>query len=378
MSRKIENLVVDTSAFINNVQLQEIADNLFTLHEVVEEVRCKRQYRNLIVLPYDLQVKDVDADCVNFVQLFAKKTGDYRFLSATDIKLIALTYQLEKEIVGTDHLRTEPIIACKSVEPLSHKGTLNCPGFYMPDSLVKEGLAKDEESNGEKMNNEEQGNENDVDSHLQKVPYIEDFDETVLKPFSQLTCDGSQPECDQAYADCDDKVYGDPNDVEEEAENEEEEDEYEGEDCEGLDPCITDDDIKGWITPSISRSRGVIESDLAAENSATVACYTTDFSMQNVLKQIGLNVVAKDGLIIRNINMFVLRCYACFQIVPQTTRLFCPKCGNKTLKRVTVYVDTEGKQHIKINFRRQLTARGKKFPLPRPKGGKTRCKSDIV
>lgn len=47
------------------------------------------------------------------------------------------------------------------------------------------------------MNNEEQGNENDVDSHLQKVPYIEDFDETVLKPFSQLTCDGSQPECDQ-------------------------------------------------------------------------------------------------------------------------------------------------------------------------------------
>lgn len=69
------------------------------------------------------------------VQLFAKKTGDYRFLSATDIKLIALTYQLEKEIVGTDHLRTEPIIACKSVEPLSHKGTLNCPGFYMPDSV---------------------------------------------------------------------------------------------------------------------------------------------------------------------------------------------------------------------------------------------------
>jgi len=39
---------------------------------------------------------------------FAKKTGDLRSLSTTDIRLIALVYTLEKEHVGTDHLRTEP------------------------------------------------------------------------------------------------------------------------------------------------------------------------------------------------------------------------------------------------------------------------------
>ena len=39
---------------------------------------------------------------------FSKKTGDYRSLSAVDIRLMALAYQLEKEHVGVEHINTEP------------------------------------------------------------------------------------------------------------------------------------------------------------------------------------------------------------------------------------------------------------------------------
>lgn len=39
---------------------------------------------------------------------FSKKTGDYLSLSATDIKVLALTYQLELEHVGCQHLKKEP------------------------------------------------------------------------------------------------------------------------------------------------------------------------------------------------------------------------------------------------------------------------------
>ena len=39
---------------------------------------------------------------------FARKTGDYQSLSAVDIRVLALTYQLTKEFVGTDHLKKEP------------------------------------------------------------------------------------------------------------------------------------------------------------------------------------------------------------------------------------------------------------------------------
>ena len=36
------------------------------------------------------------------------KTGDYKSLSAVDIKVMALTYQLEKEFVGSDHIKSAP------------------------------------------------------------------------------------------------------------------------------------------------------------------------------------------------------------------------------------------------------------------------------
>lgn len=69
---------------------------------------------------------------------FAKKSGDYASLSATDIKVIALTYQLEKEKVGTDHLRTEPTVAQtvdSSVEETEDLRT-RLAGFYMPEKNV--------------------------------------------------------------------------------------------------------------------------------------------------------------------------------------------------------------------------------------------------
>ena len=44
---------------------------------------------------------------------FSKKTGDYPSLSATDIKVLALTYQLELENVGSGHLKKEPDVKAR-------------------------------------------------------------------------------------------------------------------------------------------------------------------------------------------------------------------------------------------------------------------------
>lgn len=49
---------------------------------------------------------------------------------------------------------------------------------------------------------------------------------------------------------------------------------------------------------------------------------------------------------------------------------FCPKCGNKTLKRVSVTLNEDGTQQIHISTRRPLSTKGKRFSLPAPKGGK--------
>lgn len=132
-----------------------------------------------------------------------------------------------------------------------------------------------------------------------------------------------------------------------------------------------DDDNSGWITPkNIQIAKKQFNSEIMESKKVTVACMTTDFAMQNVLKQMNLNVSALDGRLIKQLRTFILRCYTCFKTTSIMTKKFCPKCGNNTLKKVAVSLDKNGKLKIHINPKHPLTARGKKYSLPKIKGGK--------
>lgn len=104
-------------------------------------------------------------------------------------------------------------------------------------------------------------------------------------------------------------------------------------------------------------------SDVIEEKPAKVACFTTDFAMQNVLMQMGLNVISTEGKVIKQMRTWILRCYACFKTTSDSTKLFCPHCGHKTLKKVSVSLDDKGHQKIHINFKKPLTSRGKKVSV---------------
>ena len=84
----------------------------------------------------------------------------------------------------------------------------------------------------------------------------------------------------------------------------------------------------------------------------------------------GLHVASPTGQLIKETKTWILRCYACFKTTPHIEKKFCPKCGNKTLKRVSVTLNSDGTQQIHISTRRQLNKKGKKFSLPKPAGGK--------
>ena len=77
-----------------------------------------------------------------------------------------------------------------------------------------------------------------------------------------------------------------------------------------------------------------------------------------------------DGIIIKETKTWILRCYACFKTTPRMEMKFCPNCGNKTLKRVSVTLNEDGTQQIHISTRKPLSTRGKKFCLPKQQGGK--------
>lgn len=108
---------------------------MITVPEVVSEIKNKRQLKRLCILPYDLTIDEPSPESVRHVIDFAKKTGDYLSLSSADIKVIALTYQLEKELVGVAHLRTEPVVAkliASREKPAELIDSKPLAGFYMP------------------------------------------------------------------------------------------------------------------------------------------------------------------------------------------------------------------------------------------------------
>lgn len=105
----------------------------------MDEVKNKQQFKRLAVLPYDLKIKEVFLEDIKTVESFAKKTGDYASLSATDIRLIALTLRFEKEKVGTDHLKEAPVLSKVIVDSSKHKSDDQqkpLAGFYLPTEVI--------------------------------------------------------------------------------------------------------------------------------------------------------------------------------------------------------------------------------------------------
>lgn len=104
------------------------------------------------------------------------------------------------------------------------------------------------------------------------------------------------------------------------------------------------------------------------ESDSSIVSVTADFSMQNVLLQMGLRLGTPDGRCISHVSRWVLRCSACFFVTKEAGRLFCPQCGNATMEKVEVTTGPDGAEQYGI--RRKHNLRGTRFSLPKPKGGR--------
>eukprot|EP00158_Paraphelidium_tribonemae_P001997 Partr_v1_DN25022_c0_g1_i1_m50937 putative NIN1 RPN12 binding protein 1 homolog (S. cerevisiae) len=133
----------------------------------------------------------------------------------------------------------------------------------------------------------------------------------------------------------------------------------------------------GWITPSnIKKKKALAANGFAAApalecKQVDVACTTTDFAMQNVLLQMGLNLIAPDGQRIRSIKNWVLRCHACFNITKNMDKRFCESCGGPTLIRTSCSIDpASGNMTLFLKRNFQYNNRGSIYSIPEPKGGR--------
>merc|ERR1712029_1199659 len=275
-------LVVDTAGFIKNVAFDDYAEEVVTLEEVVAEIRDKETRNRLKSNPLDIEYKYPDDTSVSKIIEFSRKTGDYGSLSLTDVKVMALALMLEVEAKGSDsHLRAEPKIRrtenfYKPAKEMTRSAASKIAGFYM---------APPGDHQVEVESGEEEGKEVEEDGADQGGGSSDDDEESSSG--------------------------------EEEFQNEEEEEE------------VNDED-EGWITPAniIAKKKAMgLEHELGADQEQVeVACMTSDFAMQNVLIQLGLNVASPYGCqLIKETKTWILRCYACKETPPDMTKKFCPR-----------------------------------------------------
>ncbi|XP_018013653.1 RNA-binding protein NOB1 isoform X1 [Hyalella azteca] len=523
MKNKLKYLVVDSGAFIQKQPLWEHAEELYTVPEVLAEIKDKQTSQFIESFPVKVNFCQPQPASLKFISTFSKKSGDFHVLSLTDLKLLALTHELHVKENGSSNLRLEPLKRITNTtitlplvnldknqteaeinnskdtnnfEPIEEFNEVECEGGFDGDvnnaeneddgwtTITKKRKPKkiiqqqpvsvseattDEQVPYSQLVSLRSDLLHLLDEHLEKFSYIaghmpsplqetlmtalvhciltlgikdqaSSYLRTVLKTSESWLLkvllylvediadskSTSNEFCNSEFLLQLINCPCEENDLQE-YENirrwlshvksfewfckpsrlpyvstttgatkilhssmlavaqstlshtqtgdqglallEEEEEDDEDDD---------DDDDEGWITPdNIDQmtSTGWCPREADEGNDSeledcpvTVACITVDYAMQHVLKHIGLGVLGIDGRIIRELRNFVLRCFTCFTVTPDMSLLFCPKCGHKTLKRVSITTNADGTQNIWIS-RRRLNTRGFKYNLPKPRGG---------
>ncbi|KAF8499989.1 Nin one binding Zn-ribbon like-domain-containing protein [Gautieria morchelliformis] len=354
---RVKNLVLDAGPLLSLTPLKDLAELYLTVPQVLDELKDRRarEHFERLALTAGVRIEIRSPDAVSLVEVteFAKKTGDYAVLSHADLCVLALTYAVHKEAEAHEQHRADLA---------RHSGLSQATQAGMPDA-----------PHSHNSPDEIQGLTDTIDSiridTASKCPSLpntgEAGGELPAAPLSETSSD----------ADSEPAALFD-------------------------DPSSEDDGAGEWITPSnvelhksralellpaeevpnrVQRGNGRLRGSANEPGSLAAGCMTADFAMQNVLLQMGLNLIGVEGKRISRVKTWVLRCHACFKICKDPTKRFCPTCGNPTLLRTSVTISSPSAStnaepklqvHLKRNF--QWRTRGTKYPIPAPKPGSSK------
>ncbi|KAK9825380.1 hypothetical protein WJX81_007035 [Elliptochloris bilobata] len=342
--------VVDTNAIIAGIQLHTLAEQLVTVPEVLTELRDARSRQVLEALPCRLHTREPSEDSLKAVTRFARATGELHSLSAVDLKVIALAYELELAAHGAARLRSNPAPPRPHAKRSARGARLPGWGDTGGDWAELDALADEEAAAAERSMHGTMGA-----SRIAEAVQALDLnggagsyagDSTGRPEYgAELGLSGSDDDSEHSAG-------GGPSNT----------------------AGVSDADEGEWQTAARS-SEGLTEGDPDALGESSVACVTADFAMQNVLLQMGLRLVAPTGAPIHELRRWALRCSACFRVTKEVGRMFCPQCGNAALDKVEVVISDHGQEQFGVRKRHIL--RGTRFSLPKPAGGKN-CRDPIL
>ncbi|CAD6184118.1 unnamed protein product [Caenorhabditis auriculariae] len=95
--KPVKHLVLDTGALIANVNLHHLSEKYYAPPQVKDELHSAKARKVFELLPFEVILREPSSSSLRKVVDASKITGDYQSLSVVDIKVIALTYELNEE-----------------------------------------------------------------------------------------------------------------------------------------------------------------------------------------------------------------------------------------------------------------------------------------
>jgi RNA-binding protein NOB1 len=420
---RIESLVLDAGPLVTQSPLRGLAKKYYIPYSVVEELKDKRARDHLTWLQSEaagcqVEIIQPGPEAMVAVTAFSKQTGDYSVLSRPDMNVLALTYAIETQKHGTWRIRDQ--VGGKTGQQkhsiAQQEAKVNEGGERSGIKKEKIKAVKIEEQKG--RYEEHAGFSKSADG---SAPKSGDTDVELSQKVDAESF-GRSAAIEEALDAIPSKHIPEKPLPDEENGEEEDSEDDEATGGEWITPenitkhknralgLVTDEDIPlssapaskslgkqrtqiveaedGWSTvvtktsnsngsDAVNRSTQAKKQQKKNESKMTVACMTGDYAVQNVLLQMGLNLVGLEGQKIKQVRSWVLRCHACFKICKDSEKKFCPQCGNATLLRTSVTStapDSSSKEkggmkiHLKKNY--QYKNRGTIYSLPLPKAGR--------
>jgi len=378
-------VVIDAGAAIKLQRLERFGGALYTTGGVLREIRDEHARALLETLPQELKVQEPSTEDVMLVKQFAKHTGDLGFLSQNDIELIALTVSLYKRNGGTVRERPAAIRSEQGHSafdwapgrPGIVKASLETPKVDVPtenttstngavvEASCDSGTKQSAEDEAPKTAEDEAAKPKDLTPGAERV--LAGVDNTKAVD-SVGRCDSNANAKGEVASACKADVEKDANS---ERKPEADEQAIETQESNGKDVASDSESEDGssageWVTPENMHNFGV---GVQPADDLKVTCATSDYSVQNVLLQMGITPLTFDGYAVQSVKLWGLVCRACFFFTRDTQKVFCPKCGNDTCVRVPVIVDQDG-QATFLNNGRKLRSKGTVYSVPKPRGGR--------
>ena len=302
-------MILDTSFFIKLTSLNLDKNNYYTTQYIVNEIRDPKARDFYQLNKNFIEIKNPNKDSIKKVSKFAKESNDLTYLSIADLSVMALAYETIKNIGLIEKLNKKPL-NYTVIDPEKFQEQIN---------KKKE---KEKEKDEKKINE---------DNKIININEDDDEDDWITPEnlYTKLDEMNGVHEIKNKKKKEDDKinVINNDNNIEMNIDN-------------------NDEDKKN-------------------KDEINVYVNTADFTLQNACMKMGIPILGVDGLRIRNIKNYILKCTVCYKFIFEIDKKFCPYCGYPYLMKIGYNIYANGE--IKINDRKpEPRKRGQIFDLPAP------------